>query len=189
MNLGQLQQAFTSLEAHLAERLSDGTKVSIYLTGSAAAVLSGVLKREAADCDMVKVAPHVHSDEIEHATWDVSQELDLDPEWLNDKSFFFSDYLPNGWQARAVAVGEFGPLTLYSLSRGDLIATKAVGASRPDDDKHRVDFVAMNPTPNEIASALAAVRDNAERFGEDFSRSIAFLEEQLPHDEPGAGGS
>jgi hypothetical protein len=185
MNFGQQQEAFTCLGKHAHEELPDGAQVSIYLTGSAAALLSGVLNRDAVDCDIVRILPPAHSDVIEMATWDVAQDLHLEPEWLNDKSFFFSDYLPDGWLDRAVAVGTFGPVTVYAFSRGDLIAAKAIGASKPDDNKHEADFIAMNPTPEEIGAALAAIRGLADRFQEDFGRSITFLEDQLP-DEPNA---
>jgi hypothetical protein len=87
---------------------------------------------------------------------------------------------------RAEAVGKFGPLTVYSLSRVDLIASKALGAAKVEDDKYQIDFDAMAVTNDEIDAATAAVKGSAERTGENFRKSIEFLEGRRKQEQPPA---
>lgn len=179
MNKAELVLAFTKMGDHLLDLMPEGQEsVAIYLTGSAAAILHGDLERDAKDCDKVGIRPLSCAGAVEEAASLAADELDLDPEWLNDQAMFFADYLPAGFLDRAEAVGTFGPLTVYSLSRGDLIASKAIGAIKVDDDKHLVDFDAMAVTKDEIDAAIEAIKESSARNNEDFGESIKFLEQK-----------
>jgi hypothetical protein len=118
MTEAELIQAFTKMGEYLTDHMPKGhDAVAIYLTGSAAALLRGDLARAAKDCDKVGTKPIAGAGAVEEARDIVALELDLDPEWLNEQAWFFADYLPAGFYDRAEAVGTFGPLTVYSLSR------------------------------------------------------------------------
>jgi hypothetical protein len=179
MNRDQLLKAFELLGTRLREELTEEQRVAIWLTGSAAALLHGDLSRDVKDCDMVRLVPHTAEDAVDYGKSLVANDLGLEQEWLNHQAMFFSVYLPPNWQERVEPVCDFGPLTVFSLSRGDMLASKALGVWKTGDDKHRIDFDAMNPNSGEIASAIAVLRESADRNDQDLGKCISFLEERL----------
>ena len=65
---------------------------------------------------------------------EAAEKLGINPHWLNDDYMQFGtlDTLPDAWRKRVVKIGTFGDLSVTSLGREDLLATKLY-AGRPQD--------------------------------------------------------
>jgi hypothetical protein len=170
-----LNNAFVKLAAILKKNLPQ-EQVNIYLTGSAAALLSGEMEREAKDCDIVSYEPTSIQNEIESACNEVASKLELDNEWLNVEAYIFAEYLPADWKSRTKVIMQHANLKVYSLSRQDLIVAKAFGIQASGDDKHRNDLNSMRPTVSEIDLAIDAIKTKGDKLKEDFQSLVAELE-------------
>ncbi|MCY2929102.1 MAG: hypothetical protein NTV86_06330 [Planctomycetota bacterium] len=111
--------------------------VEIVIAGGAAGMFLGIwaADRVTEDCDIVNINPPTQPRRaLLQAGREAAEELDLDPDWLNDDFMTFGtlDTLPDGWQTRCVNVGTFGKLKVTSLGRQDLLAMK-LHAGREQD--------------------------------------------------------
>lgn len=79
------------------------------------------------------------------AAAETAQEKGLPQTWLNTQAMPLN-VLPDGWRARRILVAQFPPLSVYAVSRLDLLAMKFY-ANRPQD---RRDIIEMHPTRDEI---------------------------------------
>ena len=175
MDLKTLKKAFAILATRLKAELAEDIPVTIYLIGSAAALLRGDLDRDAKDCDMVSYDPVTIQTEIENAVGDVSSELGLESEWLNNQAYFFADYLPSGWKDRTETVFNDDNLTVRAPSRSDILVTKAMGMLRTGEDKHRADLIAMHPTADEVALTIDVIKNIGYRCNEVFDQLVEEL--------------
>ena len=132
----------------LAELLEVDQPVEILLIGGAAGMLTGQFEstRTTADCDVINYVPAESQQAVIHAAKQVAAERNLPECWLNSQAMQL-DILPNGWQARKEHIATFGELSIYALSRKDLLATKFYAGYVRD----REDIQVMKPTPDELA--------------------------------------
>jgi len=131
----------------VAELLKHETSVEIVLLGGAAGMLTGLFEpaRTTTDCDVINYIPADSQQAVLEAARKIAQKYDLPLNWLNSKAMEL-DILPDGWQSRKVHIATFGQLSIWSLSRKDLLATKFY-AGHPRD---REDIQAMRPTRDEL---------------------------------------
>lgn len=122
-------------------------QIKILIIGGAAGMLTGefAAARTTMDCDVIHYDPGQGEAEVLAAAERVAQEFDLPVKWLNSEAKKL-DILPAGWEVRKVAVSSSGPLTVYALSRQDLLATKFYAGSPRDVE----DILAMVPNLDEL---------------------------------------
>jgi hypothetical protein len=132
----------------LAELLAVDQPVEILLIGGAAGMLTGQFEstRTTADCDVINYVPAESQQAVMHAAKQVATERHLPQSWLNSQAMHL-DILPDGWRGRKAHVATFGKLSVYALSRKDLLATKFYAGYVRD----REDIQVMKPTPDEQA--------------------------------------
>lgn len=128
-----IQKAFAAMGAHL--RL--GHDVEILVIGGAAGILLGELAGAwtTQDVDVVHCKLPKDREAVLDAAAAITRRLSLPPAWLNDFGGLYAWTLPEAWESRRVAAGTYGELTVYSVSRTDLIAMKFV-AHRTRDLEH-----------------------------------------------------
>ncbi|MBI3535221.1 MAG: hypothetical protein HY072_07025 [Deltaproteobacteria bacterium] len=114
----QVKKAIQELDRAL---LQEQCSIEIYICGGAALTLLGISTRETGDVDMVAkvVEPALYQ-----ASKQVSKKLDYPDGWLNNKVNPIIEQLPANWQKTATKVFEGKSLTVYSLSRQNLINLK-----------------------------------------------------------------
>lgn len=137
----------------LGERLT--TEVEITVGGGAALILAHGGKRQTGDIDALLAAPPVDAS-LRQAISAVAEEEELPVGWLNDAAKGFLDVLGEGFLERRLLLGRFGLLSVFCLSRQDLILTKLFAMRAPDIEDLR--FLA--PTREEMES----VRGELERL-------------------------
>jgi len=112
--------------------------LEITVCGGAAGILCHGLRRGTLDIDVVQSLPALPATEA--ARRSVAEARGLGDGWLNDGAKGFVDYLPDGFMARRVPVGDhFARLRVFALARVDLLVMKLM-AFRPEDI---VDVLAM----------------------------------------------
>lgn len=110
-------------------------------------MVTGLLpsQRVTQDCDVIQVQPEEALDALLNAARTVALDKGLPEEWFNAQAMQLN-VLPDGWHSRRIFVGRYGQLSIYAVSRLDLLAMKFY-ANRPQD---REDILYMKPTPDEI---------------------------------------
>jgi len=123
--------------AALGKELHAGRNIEIQLLGGAAAMLTGLLPgtMTTGDLDVVYPRPPGDVEEILDAAMRVADQQNLPRSWLNIEAGLFAHAIPDGWEARRVAIGTYGRLQVFALGRMDLIATKFF-AHRAIDTEH-----------------------------------------------------
>lgn len=143
--------------------------VSLYVIGGAAGLLTGAFKQQmtTGDCDIMSIDPSRLWEHVEHAASAVATELDLLPDWLNRDCRVFGHDMPLGWRSRAKLVVESGPLTVYAMSRKDMVAVKVTNSViRANDMRH---LLSLQPTNDELAFA----HEHLDRLdSEDLNRDV-----------------
>jgi hypothetical protein len=123
-------------------------EVEILLVGGVAAMLTHELPadRVTQDCDIMNFSP----EQARHAVFDaankVAQAKGLPQNWLNSQAMQLN-VLPDGWRSRRKHICKYGQLSIYAVSRLDLLCMKFY-ANRPQD---REDIMEMKPTSGEMA--------------------------------------
>ncbi len=132
----------------LGELVDYHCEIEILLVGGAAGMVTGVLPaaRTTTDCDVMVYLPEEALAVVESAADKVADEMGLAVHWLNSDVQVRRDALPDAWRSRRVAVGVYGRLAVYAVSRPDLIAMKVL-AGRPQDLE---DLAAMKPRQDEL---------------------------------------
>jgi len=121
----------------VGQRLGAGRPVEILIVGGAAGVLTHQLPADwtTSDVDVMQFRPPQDIDEILDAAGEVGRQLSLPPLWMNSDVGLWRDSLPDGWESRRMSIGVFGRLSVFAISRLDLIAMKFM-AHRLDDREH-----------------------------------------------------
>jgi hypothetical protein len=134
--------------ASLGEHLPASNPVEILLIGGAAGMLTGqfTAARTTTDCDVINTVPIESQQAILDAAAQTAAQLELPKAWLNFQAMQL-DILPDGWHTRKVHIATFGPLSIYALSRKDLLATKFYASHVRD----REDIQDMAPAGEELA--------------------------------------
>jgi hypothetical protein len=113
------------------------SKVEICILGGAAGALLDVWppERVTEDCDIAEISPPVQPRRaVFRAAMEAADKLEISQHWLNNDFLEFGtlDTLPDAWRTRLVRIGIFDNLSVVSLCRQDLLATKLY-AGRPQD--------------------------------------------------------
>lgn len=145
LTASHLDEAFAALGAMFTWHQD----VEILIVGGAAGMITGALppERTTGDCDVMRYEPAIVCTAIEAAAERVAQQLGLPPKWLNSDVQLRADALPQGWRSRRIWVGTYGRLTVYAISRLDLIGMK---------------FLAHRPADLEDLTSLAVSREELE---------------------------
>ena len=130
LTASHLDEAFAALGAMFTWHQD----VEILIVGGAAGMITGALppERTTGDCDVMRYDPPAVWAALEATAQLVAQHLGLPPKWLNSDVQLRADALPQGWRSRRIWVGTYGRLTVYAISRLDLIGMKFL-AHRPAD--------------------------------------------------------
>ena len=122
--------------------------IEILLVGGVAAMLTGQLpaERVTQDCDIMNFTPEHAGKAIFDAANKVAQAKGLPQDWLNSQAMQLN-VLPDGWRSRRKHICKYGQLSIYAVSRLDLLCMKFY-ANRPQD---RQDIMEIMPTPEEMA--------------------------------------
>lgn len=126
----------------------NGEIIEILLIGGAAGMLTGQLPayRVTQDCDVMSFLPKEAQKAVIDASIHVAHKKGLPDNWLSTQAMDALNILPDGWKSRRIHVVSFGKLSIYAVSRSDLLAMKFY-ANRPQD---RQDIVEMKPSREEI---------------------------------------
>lgn len=126
-----------------------GVKRSFIICGGASLVLQGIISRTTKDIDII--APPI--DEIlKNSALSVSQDLGLDDHWLNCGPETKSKDLASGWEDRVFEVFNDSNLSVFSISRSDLIFTKFWALC--DRQKDKQDLLLLKPSLIELEDAI-----------------------------------
>lgn len=150
MNQETVIQAIQTLGQRLNKTIPAGSRVTIFVVGGVAGLLTRRLgpDRTTADCDVMAVEPAGFWELVRREARIVGAELGLGEDWLNRDSAMFAWQMPLGWQQRCEEHAAFGPLRVLVISRFDLIASKVMAApKRPQD---REDLLHLKPTKAEL---------------------------------------
>jgi hypothetical protein len=126
--------------------------VEILLIGGAAGMLTGqfAAARTTTDCDVINAVPKESQQTVLSAAAQIATQRQLPETWLNFQAMQL-DILPDGWHTRKVHIATFGPLSIFALSRKDLLATKFYAGHVRD----REDIQAIAPTGEELVFVRA----------------------------------
>ena len=175
MDAGEIEKALK----RLGECFECHCDVELLLVGSAAALLTGVLKptdTTTRDCDVLRYEPSTVWGALELAAERLSDALGLAPNWLNSdvQGRLEARMLPDGWETRRCFVDQYGRLRVFAISRPDIIATKFL-AHRTLDREH---LARMNITPEDLGFVrqyLEELTSKGER-AENVAEAIEFLD-------------
>jgi hypothetical protein len=118
----------------LCKRFTWHCEVEVLMVGGAAGMLTGLLPRDrvTVDCDVIKYVPQDAWVQIELLAEKIGRERGLPDNWFNSDISSREDLIPNGWRDRRVWIDQGEYLSVWSISRVDLIAMKFF-AHRPQD--------------------------------------------------------
>lgn len=149
--------------------------VEILIVGGAAGLVTGVLgpERATGDIDVMDYRPADAMAEVELLAERIGKEIGLPEGWFNSNVQIRADSLPDGWAQRRIFVERGLWLSVYAVSRKDLLAMKFL-AHRPkdledidrlgvsEDDKEFVrQYLQQLPTrgtdPRDVAEAIGVL--------------------------------
>jgi hypothetical protein len=147
-----------AFDVFLAER---GLRFDAVVIGGAALVLLRVIARTTYDVDVLdpRIPPAIANAAEAFATSERGRELGVEAGWLNSKSHDFVGVhggLPDGWRSRVVHLWSGQALTLHTLARPDLLATKLVAFV--DRGTDAPDVEALRPGAAELLATWPFVR-------------------------------
>ncbi len=134
--------------------LAHRKKFEAIVIGAGALSLLGVISRETKDVDVID--PEIPKD-IKSLSQEFAKQTsqNLIQNWINNGPASMRDKLPIGWQKRLQKIYSGKALTLFTLSRVDLLATKLQGlGDRGERGPDWNDIKAMKPTLEEMDKAL-----------------------------------
>jgi hypothetical protein len=127
----------------LGERLPKSVEITV--GGGAALILAHGGERQTGDIDALLSAPPLDP-VLRQAIVAVANEEELPEGWLNDAAKGFLDVLGEGFLERRVFLEKYGKLSVYCLSRQDLILTKLFAMRAADVE----DLQFLAPTREEL---------------------------------------
>jgi hypothetical protein len=163
------EEILRSLEL-LGGRMAEPVEITI--AGGAALVLAHGLDRQTADVDALVSTPPFDTC-LREAIASVAAAQELSERWLNDAAKGFVDVVGPGFTDRRVLLKVFGKLTVYALSRRDLILMKLY-AMRPEDIE---DLQALEPTDGEV-DFVEGQLDRIDKFNPGKALAISLYLEQ-----------
>ncbi len=147
--------ALTKLDEELKNK---NLNIEIVICGAYALHLFGYSRSEhTLDVDSIT---QLHSNEIKHIIENIGNNLGIGPRWLNDQASTVS--LPKGILSRAIPIERWNSIKASLVSREDLIKMKASAFSirRDHTNKDWEDLVLLNPTKEEIESAIGFIKES-----------------------------
>ncbi len=122
MDKSDLDHAITLL----CQRFLWHCDVDILIVGGAAGMLTNQLAkgRTTRDCDVIDCAPDAAWQAISDIAVGIGQELGLPKNWFNSDIMIRLDCLPSDWKDRRTWVAQGPRLSVFAVSRPDLIAMK-----------------------------------------------------------------
>ncbi len=125
--------------------------MEIFICGGAALALLGISSRETGDVDLIA---KVLEPALVRAANRVAKKLDYPETWLNNKVNPIIERLPLNWQRTATLVFHGKCLTVYSLSRQNLINSKLHACVERRSSDY-LDLIALAPRLSELEKARA----------------------------------
>ncbi len=126
---------------------------SFIICGGASLILQGIISRATKDIDVI--APPI-DEALKMAAISVADDLGLDHHWLNNGPTSITTDLREGWQERVIEIFKASNLTVFSISREDLIFSKLWAMC--DRGKDEQDLLLLNPSKSELESAIEFVK-------------------------------
>ncbi|MEI8346998.1 MAG: DUF6036 family nucleotidyltransferase [Pseudomonadota bacterium] len=156
-----------------------GLTFSAIVVGGSALALLGIISRETQDCDILD--PDI-PDEIQNAAKEFAKQESLKDHWLNNGPSTLKRDLPSGWMLRLTKIFSGEAMTLYTLSRMDLLRSKLFAYCDRGFDLQ--DCLALKPTPEELQEILPWLqeRDGNPDWSEHVAKIISDLAQRLGHE-------
>lgn len=179
------------VETHIIEEFDQflakrGLSFEAVVIGGAALKLLGVIARETVDCDILdpKIPQEIMDASRDFAdTQPLLKRSDIDRvNWLNNGPDSLLKYLPKGWRSRLQMAYNGEVLTLQTLGRIDLIATKLLAYCDRGQDK--VDLIDLKVTKEEILKNLQWVEeyDNNPQWPQHVQQQLIELAKSLGYE-------
>ena len=129
-----------------------GVRSELIVIGGAALSLLGIIERPTRDCDVLDPPVDARLDACsqEFARQRSAQGFPLAVDWLNHGPASLVQVLPVGWRQRVIPLFQGQALTLRTLGRSDLLATKVWALC--DRGTDLADCIALAPTPDETTA-------------------------------------
>ncbi len=142
----QIKRAIKALDKGLQK---ENFSINLYICGSAALVLLGISIRKTGDIDLIAktIEPA-----LDRAIKRVAKKLNYPENWLNNRVSPIIDRLPSNWEKTSLEVYKGKNLTVYTLSRQNLINSK-LHACVERRSLDYVDLLSLSPTKSEIEKA------------------------------------
>lgn len=117
--------------------------------GSGALLLQNIASKDRATVDIDMLDPEIDTD-LQLISMDISAKHGLEISWLNSAGYIFSKNFPKGWQERSIEVYKGQSLTVFSLSRKDLIASKVLAFCQRQSNTDLIDLKSLAPKDTEL---------------------------------------
>lgn len=174
--LSTFESALMAVGELLADR---GERHAVVAIGGGALSFLGLIQRSTEDIDLVALLANDTLTSAEPlppslatAVAEIATMYRLDPKWMNaEPTSLLRHGLPKGFLDRCVR-REFSALTVLFASRFDQIHFKLLAISRPND-KHHADLKQLEPTREELWSAVRWVRTQATGEGSEMELRAA----------------
>jgi hypothetical protein len=154
---------------------------SLIICGGAALITLGWIRRETRDVDVI--IPDL-DEELLKAAGVVATKLRLREDWLNNVVSPIKFGLPKGWEDRSVPIFEGKALTIKSLGRQDLIATKLLGACDRGDDVADLIAAAITSEELKLAKDWVLKQDGSEIWPQIVEECVSEIERQIKRSSP-----
>ena len=142
-----IERALKELDSYLCKKEK---RYSLYTCGGASLVFLGYEGRKTNDVDLIN--KKLDSDLIE-GILHVSNKLRINEKWMNNRVAPLGDRMGKGWREKCQVIFQGKSITLFSISRQDLINSK-LHASVDRRKSDFLDLVWLSPTLNEIDIAM-----------------------------------
>ena len=141
-----------TIEAFDRFLVTKATRGDLIVIGGTALALLGIIQRSTRDCDVLEPPVDAQLSECaqEFARQRSAKGFPLAGDWLNHGPASLVQVLPTGWRQRVVPLFQGQALTLRTLGRSDLLATKMWALC--DRGTDLTDCIALAPTPEELRS-------------------------------------
>ena len=171
----------TSALSALGEQLdySGGPPIELIVCGGSALQILGLVDRTTRDVDVLALAQTSGAGVVELLPADslpedllasaaiVARDLDLDPDWLNNRPAQAKQSLPEGLSKRLHSQRYGNRLTIHAIDRFDQICLKLHAVvDRDFDSRHLTDLKALEPSDDELTKAArwCLTQDAGEAF-------------------------
>lgn len=148
-------EIIVKFDAFLKAKKASFTGITI---GGAALNLLGIISRETKDCDILDpdIPKAILNLAIEFAKTARAEGIVIRDDWFNNGPDSLKKNLPKDWRNNLQVAFKGEVLTLFTLTRENLLKTKLVALCDRGTDK--VDCIALRPTKEELHAAMDWVK-------------------------------